>query len=50
MESLRPLADPCNKVLARGTRRGRSLLPWAAKSQTMALAGPTIREKILSLV
>jgi hypothetical protein len=34
--------------LARGTRRGRSLLPWAAKNQTMALAGPAIREKTFS--
>jgi hypothetical protein len=30
------------------TCRGRSLLPWAAKNQTMALAGPAIREKTFS--
>jgi hypothetical protein len=28
---------------AYGTPRGRSLLPWMAKDQTMALAGPGIR-------
>ena len=27
-----------------GRRRGRSLLPWAAKNQTMALAGSAIPE------
>jgi hypothetical protein len=43
----KPAGNPLLR-LARGTRRGRSLLPWAAKNQTMALAGPAIREKTFS--
>jgi len=32
--------------LARGTGRGRSLLPWAARNQTMALAGLQSEKKL----
>jgi hypothetical protein len=41
----KPAGNPLLR-LARGTRRGRSLLPWAAKNQTMARAGSATPEKL----